>query len=546
MTFTKLIHHVSILALGSALCFPVATHAQKSTPVLAADTAVNSRFNEIKPLLSPDGQTLYFSRSNHLDNAGGRRDKGDIWTAPVQSNGNLGPAQHVNQPFNTADLNTAIGFSADGREMFYQAFNPETKGMRNAGIYKVSKEGGKPKAVKIHYFFNGAKYQDATISPDGKVMLLSLESYSTYGLEDLYVSFLQPDNSWSEPKNLGSDINTPKQEMAAWLSKGGRTLYFTSNGHGGYGSMDIFRSTRLDASWKRWSKPENLGAEVNSKGADMYYSEGPKGEWAWFSSTQNSEGYGDIRKVKVPPLSEEEILMEEGEAPTVSLEPVKPPVLKAQVEQEEKTEPIEDVTVLVKQSFDLKGSIQDEEGKLQAAQFRISQPEGSYGEEAVTNGNFSLSLPEAGAYKVRVQAPGYFAIDTLLEVKEGENAINLRLKPLRVGETVRLQNVMFRQSTAVLMEESNEALDEVVAMMKDNPQLEILLTGHTDNQGSSRANIRLSRERVEAVKKYMISRGIEEERIEGKGLGGTKPVASNANEESRKLNRRVEFMITRK
>lgn len=551
MIFTKLIRRFSTVGLGAALCLPLAAQAQKAPATGAADSAVNTRFNEIKPLVSPDGTTLYFSRSNHALSAGGRKDKGDVWMAPIQAGGasgevQLGAATHAGKPFNNAELNTVIGFSADGGEIYFQSSNPEARSMRQPGIYKVSRNGGNMQAVKIHYFFNGARYQDACISADGKVMLLSLESYSTYGLEDLYVSFLQPDGSWSEPKNLGPEINTTRQEMAAWLSRDGQTIYFTSNGHGGYGSMDIFRSRRLDGSWKRWSKPENLGPEVNTAGADMYYSESPKGEWAWFSSTQNSEGYGDIRKVRIPESAEEENLLVEEEVPSVTEQPVQqPPVVKAQVQQEEKAA-VEEVTVLVKQSFDLQGSITNEEGNIQAAKLHISRPEGAFGEEAHTSGRYSFSLPEAGRYKVRVQAAGYFPLDTALQVREGDNALDLRLKPLRVGETVQLQNVMFRQSTAVLLEESNEALDEVVVLMKENPQMEILLTGHTDNQGNSKVNIRLSRERVEAVKNYLISRGISEKRIEGKGMGGTRPVASNASEETRRLNRRVEFTITKK
>ena len=529
------------LLLAAAMGLPAAGMAQ-ATGLAAADSAVNSKYNEIKPLVSPDGSTLYFTRSNHPLNSGGRRDKGDIWRANILPDGSWSKAERAPDVFNSSQLNMVIGFSADGKSIYYQTYDPETKGKRQAGIKKTGANGGSASTVNIHYFFNGAKYQDATVSPDGKVMLLSMESYSTYGLEDLYVSFLQPDGSWSEPKNLGQDINTEKQEMGAWLAADGQTLFFTSNGHGGSGSMDVFRTTRQDGSWKRWSKPENLGSSVNSAGADLYYSEGPQGKWAYFSSTQNSEGYGDIQKIPIPerdtPEPAEEPLVVAEATEQVSELPAEQPVSESIGEA--------DVTVVAKQSFDLQGRVLNEKGALQTASIRIVRPAGNYKEEAATSGTFNLSLPEPGEYKVLVQAPGYYAKDTLLQISEGANTLDFNLKPIVVGETVRLQNVMFRQSTAVLMEESNEALDEVVEMMKSNPQMEIQLTGHTDNQGNSRANIKLSRERVEAVKNYMISRGIDEGRIQGKGFGGTKPVASNASEETRRLNRRVEFVVLKK
>ena len=529
------------LLLASLLGLPAVSVAQQSAGAGAiADTAVNSKYNEIKPLLSPDGKTFYFTRSNHPLNSGGKRDKGDIWKAKVLPNGDWTEVERADDNFNSSQLNMVVGFSADGKDVFFQTYDPESKGKRQSGIYKIKADGGSAKPVTIHYFFNGAKYQYATISPDGKVMLLSLESYSTYGLEDLYVSFLQPDGSWSEPKNLGQDVNTTKQEVGAWLAADGQTLFFTSNGHGGSGSMDVFRTTRLDGSWKKWSKPVNLGSAVNTAGSDVYYSEAPQGKWAFYSSTQNSEGFGDIRRIPIPEREEVEPIVEETPVVTVQPQSTASPV------QASEAKAIEDVTVLVKQSFDLQGQVLNEKGNKQAAEIRISGQKGGYQEDAATGGNFKVSLPEAGDYKVRVQAQGYFPVDTVLQIGEGTNALNLTLKPIKVGETVRLQNVMFRQSTAVLMEESNETLDEVVELMKKNSEMEILLTGHTDNQGNSKANIKLSRERVEAVKNYLISRGISEDRIEGKGLGGTKPIASNASEETRHLNRRVEFTVTKK
>ncbi|WP_017729851.1 OmpA family protein [Nafulsella turpanensis] len=527
--------------LSATLFFAHGAHAQKEAEAIVPDTVVNSRFNEIKPVFSPDGQQLYFTRSNHPLNSGGRRDKGDVWQAKVKAPGEWAAVKKLGGAINSSQVNMVIGFSADGKDLYFQTYNPETKGKRQSGIFKMPVGGGKAEPVTIHYFFNGAKYQDASISPDGKVMLLALESYSTYGLEDLYVSFLQQDGSWSEPKNLGLDINTPKQEMSAWLAADGQTLYFASNGRGGSGSMDIFRSRRLDGSWKRWSKPENLGPQVNSAGADLYYAEAPDRKWAYYSSTQNSEGFGDIKKIRIPeqedslPVLAEETPMEEV------IEPFVAEKIVAAAEDS-----IEEVTVLVKQSFDLEGEVRAQNGSRLPAKIQLSSVEGDFSQETSTSGTFKVSLPEAGAYLVKAQTQGFFPVDTVVQVNEGLQTLRLNLKPITVGETVRLDNVMFRQSTAFLLEESNAALDEVVELMQENPEMEILLTGHTDNQGSSKANIKLSRDRVEAVKNYLISRGIEEERIEGKGYGPTRPIASNASEETRKLNRRVEFIIIKK
>jgi len=117
------------------------------------------------------------------------------------------------------------------------------------------------------------------------------------------------------------------------------------------------------------------------------------------------------------------------------------------------------------------------------------------------------------------------------------------LTPLEVGTTITLNKVYFERSTAQLLDDSFSELNRVAEMMSENPGVKIELSGHTDNQGSSKLNLQLSQERVDIVKQYLTEHGIDGSRIRGKGYGGTKPVASNASEETRKLNRRVEFTI---
>ncbi len=123
--------------------------------------------------------------------------------------------------------------------------------------------------------------------------------------------------------------------------------------------------------------------------------------------------------------------------------------------------------------------------------------------------------------------------------------MNFKLQPIEIGATVNLKSVLFQQSTFNLLPESNDELDLVVTLLKTNPKVEILLTGHTDNRGNPEHNQRLSQKRVERVKGYLVSKGINGKRIGGKGFGGSKPIASNDTEETRRLNRRVEFTIVK-
>ena len=513
----------------------------KKAPILSADTSLNTKYNELKPVVSPDGSRMYFGRSNHPTSAGGRKDRADAWVATATSGEMFGNVQRLASLLNSPQADIVVGFTAGGDQLYLMRNNTESEHKVDAGLYLVNANGsGSPKPVTINYFLNKAKHQDISISPDGQVMLLSIESYTTFGLEDLYVSFRQGDGQWSEPQNLGPVINTPMQEMSAFLAADGRTLYFSSNRPGGMGSMDIWVSTRLDDSWKNWSKPQNLGSQVNGVGADLYYYEPTAGNWAYYTTTQNSEGFGDIRRIRKPEPPKAPALEKTPEVVTASVPT--PPIATPPQETKPVVEAIPESAAATPQ-INLRGQVTGADGKTPFA--RVIVKGIAYVDSVSAASSYSLALPAAGQYQVQAKAKGYFPVDTVLVVPAAVTELNFSLRPLSVGTTVRLDNVMFRQSTAVLEQESASSLDKVVQMLKDNPTMEIMLTGHTDNQGSSKANLRLSQERVEAVKSYMVSRGIDPARIEGKGYGGTRPIASNANVETRKLNRRVEFVIVK-
>ena len=148
------------------------------------------------------------------------------------------------------------------------------------------------------------------------------------------------------------------------------------------------------------------------------------------------------------------------------------------------------------------------------------------------------------AYAVRLQLPGYLPTDTTLVAAPGPYAQDVLLRPLAVGTTLRLDNVQFAQAEAVLLPASLPALNALLALLNQTPGLTIELRGHTDNVGDPQLNVQLSQQRVAAVKAYLVAHGIAPTRISGIGLGGAEPRASNAQESTRRLNRRVEFRVT--
>jgi outer membrane protein OmpA-like peptidoglycan-associated protein len=159
-------------------------------------------------------------------------------------------------------------------------------------------------------------------------------------------------------------------------------------------------------------------------------------------------------------------------------------------------------------------------------------------------------LPSGVQYGVRAEAKGYLAENASMDVtakdKYSEQTQDLFLVPFNVGQTVKLNNIFFQQSRYYLTTPSYPELLRLIRILRDYPTVEIKISGHTDNQGDPALNMKLSVDRVNEVKKYLSTHGIKAERISTEGFGGTKPIASNEQEETRRLNRRVEFTITKK
>ena len=246
--------------------------------------SVNSTADELNPVLTDNGKTLYFIRRFHSENVAGMKDAGDIWVSYFSDSMQWTAPRRLSSPLNNAQFNGIIGFSGDKSNVYlYQHYMPGGKPANTQGIsvsLNMNGSWNEPARIAIKYFYNKSDHVSISLSETGDIMLLSLESYGTYGAEDLYVSFRIGNDQWSEPRNIGPIINTPFQEMTPYLAPDNKTLFFASNGHGGYGGRDIFVTKRQDDSWQKWSEPANLGPEINTTGVELYFQYSPDDERA--------------------------------------------------------------------------------------------------------------------------------------------------------------------------------------------------------------------------------------------------------------------------
>jgi outer membrane protein OmpA-like peptidoglycan-associated protein len=474
---------------------------------------VNSPGQELVPIITPDGKTLYFTRSNSPGNIGSP-DKQDVWYSTLDKNNNWTEAKNIGPPINNAGDNAITSISADGKTIYLiNVYRPDGTLVSGFSRSFYTRNGWSfPKEYKIANFYNihVRNQTEMAVSPQGNVLVLSVQRNDSEGSKDLYVSFHKEDDTWSEPLRMGDVINTADYEGSPFLALDNKTLYFTSSGLSGFGEGDLFVTKRLDDTWINWSKPQNLGSSVNTPQWDGYFNIPASGDYAYFSSSENSIGKEDIFRIRLTP--------------------------------EMKPEPVAVVTGTIFESVTNK-PIQSEI----VADFKKNNEVFTKATFDPESGEFRLILPLKEIYRLSASQEGYFPVTEEIDLSAETSFKNIRknlyLQPIKTGQQIRLNNTMFAQSSSDVVSTSYPELDRIATTMTAYPAMEILLEGHTDNQGDTQKNVKLSEDRVLEVKKYLTSKGISAQRIQTKAWGPAKPIASNQTEQSRQKNRRVEFTI---
>jgi OmpA-OmpF porin, OOP family len=481
---------------------------------------MNSIYDEQNPVLSADGKHLFITRANHADNIGGSKDAGDIWISSF--NGiTWSPPVHGGAHLNNKGYNTVAGTSVDGRQLFIiNHVGDNSEPAKSQGLSVSTFDGyqwPRPVNITIPYFHSRSPSICGQLAQNGSVFVYAADTYGTLGVEDIYITQLI-NGQWTEPRNLGPVINTNFQELSPSINKTGDTLFFSSNGRKGKGSFDVYATARLDDSWMNWSEPINL-VNINSEGRELYYKSLGDGI-ALYTSTRNSDGYGDIR------------FFSRGQSTSAS----DSVIISANLVDPEKNA---DKIKIFGRVINVKS------GEVIKAQIMFVSPGEVIAGKSGDKG-YEVKLSSIADYKVAIEAQGFISLFEKLELKTAQSGsieLDFELQPIEIGATVNLKSVLFKQSSTDLLPESTAELNVVASFMQANPRVQIELTGHTDNRGVQKDNVKLSQARVQKVKDYLIAKGISSKRITGRGYGGSKPIANNDTEESRRLNRRVEFVI---
>lgn len=473
--------------------------------------SINTMYNESKPIISPDGKVLFFARQHHPDNFKDTRDAQDIYYS-LLTDGEWSNGVNIGFPLNDKYPNGVNSVSTDGNTLLViNAYLPN--GSVEAGV-SISKRSGNswgyPQKLNIENFYNKNDFVDYYLSNNGNHLLMAVERDDGQGDQDLYVSMKIDEFNWSEPINLGSDINTPEAEFSPFLAADDKTMFFASIGFKGEGSSDIFYSKRLDDTWQRWSKPVNLGPEVNSEGFEGYYSIPASGNFAYYVSTKEAiNDSKDIFKVTLPyQFRPDPVLLISG-------------------------------TVYNKKT----------KGPEQAEIVFLDLPMRKEIDRAVSGtgrGAYKMVLPREHIYEYLAVKEGYIGVvqykdmSNVTEYVEIES--DLALVPIEEGQHIDIHNIFFEQNSDKFLEDAYLELDRFVTILKDNPGIQAEIGGHCAQMNAATDNLIISEKRAMAVINYFSEKGINPLRLIPKGYGSTVPF-KNAERISFKPNTNVNDRI---
>ena len=460
----------------------------QGTPVLFSKEIFAEDANEGSPAFSPDGKTLVFARGNSGKKKGTvdvdlymSRNVGGQWTAPA-----------------TLPVNDSLAW--DGSPAF---------------------------------------------SRDGKTLYFASNRAGGSGGIDLYRTNIDASGRFSKPVNMGKDINTAGDEMFPYVAEGGK-LYFASDGHPGLGKLDIFTATRTQG----LITIENLGIPFNSPQDDfglIFYQNQKKG---FFSSNRDGgKGDDDIYYFFSPEEADSTTIAKKDD-PNDPLNPRNPNYVDGKlktvhyflagnvVANTPELTPVDSATI----------HILPDTSDVQISQFASSK-EGKFGKQSVEEGRSYVLLVERKGYISKREPfsmngrsiPPVFLTKA---VTDTTYQITIKLDKLELNKTFVLENIYYDLNKYNIRPDAAIELDKLVQILKDNPSVNIELSSHTDARATDAYNMTLSQNRAESAVNYLISRGIDTERMTAKGYGERELIVPNAKtEEEHQRNRRTEFTI---
>jgi len=459
---------------------------------------INTANSEYWPGMGLDGSTFVFTRLvDHQEDFYFSFKRASGWSKAIPAPGRINTMEN--------EGTSSVFMGADKQWLYFTVCNQG--GYGSCDLFYSELTGNKWGPRNNMGAVINSEFWDAqpSISADGNTLVFSsARRKGSQGDKDLWIA-KRVNGEWQEPVNMGSKINTKRSEQAPFLHYDGRTLYFSSDGHDGFGEHDLFVVRMNEAG--EWGEPQNLGKGINTQTNDVGFYVDALGKKAYFAS-QRSGGYGgmDIYSMDLPD----------------HLKPLPVNYLLGYVIDEDSQEPLQAKVKLIDVATD-------------QVLFEDSVVE------------FLIPIVPNKNYALLTQANGYLFdsrnFQPLPSTQDKPFEVPVFLKKYKTNQIVRLNNIFFDVDKFDLKTESFTELHEVIRVLQQNPQMHIEISGHTDNTGSAEHNKELSKNRAESVVNYLVTKGIDKKRLTSVGFGSSKPADTNETEAGRAMNRRIEMKI---
>lgn len=487
---------------------------------------VSTERDEYLAYISPDDKKCFFVRRLPVKNMNqvyaSDREKEVFMQAVRTQNGEFTVGEPLEAPFNVSDDNQGgCTISIDNKHLYFAMMRMEGGLQPNCDIYVSDFNGEYWSDIrKVSPLINDPKYWDSqpSISADGNSLYFASDRPGGFGGIDIYVSKKdRTTGQWSAPQNLGSMVNTAGDEKTPFIHSDSETLYFSSNGHFGFGEYDIFYVRQNEKG--EWMEPENIGSPINGLTDDTGFFVSSDAKTGYFFSYNegkvNGKGIGrwDLFSFE---------LYKEARPNAVGF---------------------------------LKGTIKNNDSLVQGAVVEIKDvltKKVNYALVDSSSGEFMAAVKKENNVLITVKKDGVAFNSTMVEASKlpeaGQEAVSMevKLESASEGESFVLNNLYYATNSAEIKAESKVVLENFAEYLKLHKNMVIEIQGHTDNVGNLNDNMALSSNRAYSVKSLLEEFGVESKRISAKGYGPTVPVADNTTEEGRALNRRTEFKIVKK
>jgi outer membrane protein OmpA-like peptidoglycan-associated protein len=458
------------------------------------------------PVLTADGEQILFTKRDGTGNF----DKEDIFTAFSDGADGWTPPQSLAQTINSQYNEGTCSVTADGNILIYTSCDaPDSHGSCDLYIaYKVNGTWERP--INMGPKVNSRSWDSQpSLSADGRILFFSSNRRGGFGGNDIWYSVRQNDGSWAEAKNLGETVNTPKDEISPFMFFNNEILFFASDGHQGFGGMDIFLSRVKNGEFQ---KPENLGLPINDHLEQVALFITAKKDYAYYTELSTSQAQNDrslLYRFKFP----QEIYLGENLMVTQGK------VLNAKTGM-----PVDATLSLVSLANDSTLYQFQSDGKT---------------------GDFMMLYPENVVSGLYVEKKGFLPKIYNVERDKIQNVKDLKveLTPVGSGEEFVFENVFFEFDKYDLKPESKTSLNRLLKFLTENPNVNILISGHTDNVGSASYNQGLSLQRAKSVQTFLVDAGLHPGRVMVEGKGDKEPMVPNSSPQNQALNRRITIRV---